>query len=163
MAPVGGQAVVLALTLLTGGLLGLLFDTYRLLRGRLRPGSLATAAGDFIFVLLATACTFFLMLLVNWAEFRLYVIVGFAAGATAYHFLLSRLVLHAGDALLRAASRTLRSVAGPLGGLFRELSRRAGLGSARAGSLVRASWQQLIRQHNVTLRRPKRAGMHPKL
>ncbi len=88
--PVMAQAIVFALTVAIGLLLGLLFDFYRVIRGRLHPGPLGTILGDLLFSLVATGVTFVLLIAGNWGELRLYVWVGFLLGAFSYHLLLSR-------------------------------------------------------------------------
>lgn len=103
--PIVVQVTVFALTIAIGTLLGILFDLYRVIRGRLRPGKLATALGDLLFWLVATALTFALLVVGNWGELRLYVWVGFLSGAFVYHLLLSRRIVGALVAALSATER----------------------------------------------------------
>lgn len=84
------QARVFGATILTGALLGVLFDLYRVLRGVMRPRGYVTAATDLLYWIVATAVTVLALLLCNWLELRLYVFLGLVSGAAAYYRLLSR-------------------------------------------------------------------------
>ncbi|HHW14399.1 MAG TPA: spore cortex biosynthesis protein YabQ [Firmicutes bacterium] len=101
--PISAQLAVFVLTVAIGTLLGVLFDLYRVARGRLRPGKLGTVVGDLLFWLVATGLTFALLIAGNRGELRLYVWVGFLSGAFAYHFLFSRRVIGMLVAVLTAA------------------------------------------------------------
>ncbi|MGE5552999.1 MAG: spore cortex biosynthesis protein YabQ [Betaproteobacteria bacterium] len=118
-APLIAQVAVFALTIGIGLLLGLLFDFYRVVRGRLRPGRFATAVGDLLFSLTATGVTFALLIVGNWGELRLYVWVGFLLGALSYRLFLSRTVISWLVALFTLVGRILAAVAGHLARLLR--------------------------------------------
>lgn len=121
--PVTVQATVFFLTVAIGLLLGLLFDVYRVARGRLQPGPAATFLGDLLFWCVATAVTFALLIVGNWGELRLYVWVGFLLGAFGYRLCLSRPVI------------------GALVGLFTLAERAGGAALARLGRLLRLPGQ----------------------
>lgn len=88
-----------------GSLIGFLFDFYRVLRGRLRPGPRGTFLGDLSFWLLSTVLVFAFMLRSNFGDFRLYVLLGVLAGAYLYHLLLSHVVIRLWVAIWRAVGR----------------------------------------------------------
>ncbi|MDI6871901.1 MAG: spore cortex biosynthesis protein YabQ [Bacillota bacterium] len=110
--PVVAQATVFALTIAIGLLLGFLFDCYRVTRGRLRPGPLATILGDLLFWLVATGVAFALLIVGNWGELRLYVWVGFLLGAFSYRLLLSRTVIALLVTLFTLAERVVGMAVG---------------------------------------------------
>lgn len=84
-----GQAATFILTIITGGLLGLLFDSYRILRQVLRLHWAIGALADVGYWLVATAVVFGALLISNWGELRLYVFIGLGLGALLYYRLFS--------------------------------------------------------------------------
>ncbi|MGE5576162.1 MAG: spore cortex biosynthesis protein YabQ [Syntrophothermus sp.] len=103
MEPVKLQAASFFITVLAGLLLGLLFDTYRVMRRRTKPRGLATSLGDLLFWVVATSVTFTFLLLGNWGELRLYVFVGLFLGVGFYYWALSRLYIRFLAGILRTA------------------------------------------------------------
>ncbi|WP_094605255.1 hypothetical protein SPSIL_003480 [Sporomusa silvacetica DSM 10669] len=77
----------------TGIILGILFDTYRILRWRFRPPLLITSVTDLIYCLLAAAIAFAALLISNWGELRLYVVIALFSGLFFYYRLASRHVM----------------------------------------------------------------------
>lgn len=55
---ISGQLATLMITLVTGALLGVLFDVYRIMRGIWKPRWFLTSLGDLVYWLLATAIVF---------------------------------------------------------------------------------------------------------
>lgn len=105
-----GQVETFFLTVVTGALLGLVFDFYRILRGLLRPPWPVTAAADLVYWLLATVMVFVALLFGNWGELRLYVFVGLAAGVLGYYRLFSRQAIRLLVGLLRLTAKAARMV-----------------------------------------------------
>ncbi|MBP2645140.1 MAG: yabQ [Firmicutes bacterium] len=87
-----GQLQTFILTMVTGMLLGIVFDFYRVVRGILRPRWFATAVTDLVYWLLATVLVFLALLAGNGGEFRFYVLLGLLGGGGAYYRLASRRV-----------------------------------------------------------------------
>ena len=88
-----GQANTFFFAILDGICLGVLFDVYRVIRHGFRLRAAATACGDLLFWLVATAITFLMLLKANWGEFRFYVLIGIALGAAGYFRFSSRHML----------------------------------------------------------------------
>jgi spore cortex biosynthesis protein YabQ len=86
------QAHAFAATIVTGMAAGFCYDYYRVVRAVFRLKKMGTCLGDIIFWLVATALVFFLLLLGNRGEMRLYVLAGLGLGALIYHCLLSKYV-----------------------------------------------------------------------
>lgn len=97
------QARVFGATILTGALLGVLFDFYRVLREVLRPRGYVTAVADLLYWIVATAITILALLMCNWLELRMYVFLGLLSGAAAYYRLLSRQAIFMLARVLRLA------------------------------------------------------------
>ncbi|HWR43501.1 spore cortex biosynthesis protein YabQ [Sporomusa sp.] len=74
----------------TGILLGVLFDTYRVLRGYFRPPWLITSVADLLYWLVAAGIAFLALILGNWGELRFYVFIAMITGVAAYYRLASR-------------------------------------------------------------------------
>lgn len=94
------QVKTFLLIALTGILLGVLFDTYQVLRRRFRPPWFVTSLTDLIYCLLAAAIAFAALLAGNWGELRFYVYIALFIGITAYYRLASRYVIKLLVALL---------------------------------------------------------------
>ncbi|NLM24886.1 MAG: spore cortex biosynthesis protein YabQ [Firmicutes bacterium] len=88
------QLYAFAITIIAGATTGLLFDLYRLSRGYLRPGLVATAVMDLFFWLVVAPVLTVYLLLANWGQLRFYVLVGILLGLALYYLVFSRLVIH---------------------------------------------------------------------
>lgn len=76
--------------LLTGVVLGLLFDVYRALRSRAGYATIITIFGDLLYWVLATLLTACVLFFSNGGEIRIYVLVALISGAIFYFRLISR-------------------------------------------------------------------------
>ncbi|WP_242836849.1 spore cortex biosynthesis protein YabQ [Desulfotomaculum nigrificans] len=90
LVPLLDQFYYFALTIFVGMVCGFCYDLYKVTRGTLRLRRLGTALGDVLFWLMLTLVVFVLLLLGNWGEVRLYVLLGLALGAVIYLHFLSR-------------------------------------------------------------------------
>lgn len=93
MEPLGAQLYAFGIILLAGVNLGLFFDLFRVIRGLLRPGLLATPLLDLLFWALVTPILVLYLILANWGELRGYVVIGLALGFFFYRLILSSLVI----------------------------------------------------------------------
>ena len=89
----------------TGIVLGILFDTYRVLRRRFRPPWLVTSLTDLLYCLLASAIAFTALLAGNWGELRFYVYIALLVGIIAYYRLVSQYVMKFIMALLQLITK----------------------------------------------------------
>lgn len=87
------QIYAFCVTVLTGFLLGIFFDMYRVLRGVIRPRGIITHLGDLLFWFISTGFIFLLLLFGNWGEIRFYVFVGVALGVMVYLRWFSRMTV----------------------------------------------------------------------
>lgn len=90
MQSIYDQLFAFAVTIGIGFLAGILFDLYRVFRGLWRPGKLGTFIGDVIFWAFMTIIVFIMLLVGNWGEIRIYVIIGTGLGAYLYVRFLSK-------------------------------------------------------------------------
>ncbi len=93
---------------ITGIVLGILFDTYRVLRRRFRPPWLVTSLTDLLYCLLASAIAFTALLASNWGELRFYVYIALLVGIIAYYRLVSQYVMKFIMALLLLITKLCR-------------------------------------------------------
>ncbi|MFZ5639756.1 MAG: spore cortex biosynthesis protein YabQ [Bacillota bacterium] len=93
MQDLTSQFYAFCVTVLTGLLLGIFFDVYRVVRGIIRPRRIISHLSDLLFWLISTGFIFLLLLFGNWGEVRLYVFIGVGLGAFIYLQLFSRLTV----------------------------------------------------------------------
>jgi spore cortex biosynthesis protein YabQ len=98
------------ITVITGVVMGVLFDFYRILRGVFRLRWILTSLADLLYWLLSTVLVFVALLFGNWGEVRLYVFFGLFAGVFGYYKLLSRLTMRMLIWLIRFSVRVVRTV-----------------------------------------------------
>ena len=87
------QAYTFAVMLVTGALLGLVFDCYRVAGSMLRVRGSVTFVLDLLYWVVATCIALASLVLCNWLELRLYVFLGLAGGAVSYYRCLSRYIM----------------------------------------------------------------------
>ena len=88
-----GQVLTFVTTIITGLLLGALFDCYRVLRGTFNPKAVITWFADLLYWLIATAVVFIALVFSNWGELRFYVFIGILSGLGLYYNFLSLYVI----------------------------------------------------------------------
>lgn len=93
MMSLAAQTYSFLMTIMAGGVIGFLFDLYRVIRSHFRSRQVATAMTDLVFWIVVTPTTFALLLASNWAELRLYVAIGIALGLLLYFQALSSIVI----------------------------------------------------------------------
>lgn len=84
-----GQVLTFVMTIVTGMLLGGLFDCYRALRCRFKPKTFMTWLADLLYWLVATVVMFIALVFSNWGELRFYVFIGVLSGLGLYYNWLS--------------------------------------------------------------------------
>lgn len=159
MNSLAGQTYAFLMTILAGGIVGFLFDLYRVTRSAMRPRQLATAMTDLLYWIVVTPTVFAMLLAGNWGELRFYVLIGLGVGLLLYFQALSSLVIwslmnlfkgvgHLLSALIYSASRAVafpfllgRDAVRGLGRARRPFLGRAA--SARRRPALRMAWQRL--------------------
>ncbi len=84
-----GQVFTFLMTIVTGMLLGGLFDCYRVLRRTFKPKAFMTWLADLLYWLVATVVMFIALVFSNWGELRFYVFIGVLSGLGVYYRWLS--------------------------------------------------------------------------
>lgn len=93
MQSLASQFYAFIVTVIMGLTVGLLYDFYRFTKGIVRPGKLLGYMADVSFWVISTLTVFFLLLIGNWGEIRMYVIIGVLIGTALYFKLLSSRVI----------------------------------------------------------------------
>ncbi|ABO48669.1 hypothetical protein Dred_0119 [Desulforamulus reducens MI-1] len=106
MVPLQDQFYYFILTILIGMVAGFCYDLYKVTRGTLRLRKIGTALGDIFFWLILTGVVFILLLLGNWGEVRLYVLLGLLLGAVLYLNVFSHLT----TTMIHKIFKTLRQI-----------------------------------------------------
>ena len=96
------QFNVLFFSLLSGVLIGVLFDVYRVLRGIRKSGNIFTFISDLLFWLLASIVVFAFLLYTSYAYIGIYVYLYIALGTYCYYKILSKPLIF----LLLSVSKT---------------------------------------------------------
>lgn len=87
------QADLFYIFILTGILLGVLFDVFRILRKSFKTSDLITYIEDVVFWILAGFLLFYTVYKFNNGEIRSYVLLGIALGFTAYLIIFSKIFI----------------------------------------------------------------------
>lgn len=101
------QVLTFVMTIVTGILLGILFDCYRVLRGTFNPKTLMTWFTDLLYWLVATAVVFIALVVSNWGELRFYVFMGILSGVGVYYRWLSLYAIRLLSSIVRLIIATL--------------------------------------------------------
>lgn len=101
MEPVDLQFFAFFVVVLAGALLGLLFDVLRAVRGYYRLTGIWAALGDLLFWVFASAVGAAGIVLGNWGELRLFILVGLGLGLLLHYYLASHVAIRLVIAFLR--------------------------------------------------------------
>jgi spore cortex biosynthesis protein YabQ len=93
MHSLDSQVYSFIVIILTGITVGILFDLFRVTRDAIHPGKIVGIIGDVFFWITITGIIIFLLLVGNWGEPRLYVLIGVTVGAFIYIRFLRRTVV----------------------------------------------------------------------
>jgi len=96
------QSLTLLLMVASGGALGILFDTYRVVSGQLRLHRLFISMFDVLYWLAATLLVFRVLYYSNMGDVRLFIFLGLLLGISAYFALLSPWTIKAVKAIIHA-------------------------------------------------------------
>jgi len=108
------QIFTFSVTVVTGMVLGMLFDCYRVMRGAFKLTKVITWFTDLLYWLIATTVVFIALLASNWGELRLYVFIGIVSGLGVYYNFLSRYAIR----FLYVIVRLIMWIAGMLRRIF---------------------------------------------
>jgi spore cortex biosynthesis protein YabQ len=84
MHSLDSQVYSFIVIILTGITVGILFDLFGVTRDAIHPGKIVGIIGDIFFWITITVIIIFLLLVGNWGEPRLYILIGAAVGVYIY-------------------------------------------------------------------------------
>lgn len=102
------QFNVLFFSLLSGVLVGILFDVYRVSRGMGKSGNVITFICDLLFWLLASIVIFIFLLYTSYAYIGIYVYLYIALGTYCYYKILSKSLIYFLVSASKASAKFIR-------------------------------------------------------
>ena len=99
------QAYLFYVFLLTGVLIGILFDVFRILRKSFKTSDFATTIQDILFWLLTSILVLYTIFKFNDGEIRSYVFLGIGIGISVYIILFSKIVITVNVKIIKALKR----------------------------------------------------------
>lgn len=105
MEAVSNQLFIFVVLVCSGFMIGVLFDLYRVLRGRKNPGIYITAIIDGLLWIKITAAVFLILLAINWGEVRGYIFLFLILGLFLYYLLISKYVIQGYISLFNLISK----------------------------------------------------------
>ena len=119
------QEYMLAVSIMTGMLLGSMWDAYRLLRHFIKLGPFGTAIGDFIYWLTSIYIGITLIFDISYGNVRFFILLGFMTGALLYFYGISRYILRLlifiVDKILKIIKRAIDFLTEPFKALIKKL------------------------------------------
>lgn len=119
------QEYMLAVSIMTGMLLGSMWDAYRLLRHFIKLGPFGTAIGDFIYWLTSIYIGITLIFDISYGNVRFFLLLGFMTGALLYFYGISRYILRLlifiVDKILKIIKKTIDFLTEPFKALIKKL------------------------------------------
>ena len=104
------QIYLFYIFLLTGILIGMLFDIFRIMRKSFKTSDFATIMQDILFWLFASVLLMYTVFKFNNGEIRSYVIFGIAIGLIAYLVLFSKIVIEVSVVIIEFIKKIIKSV-----------------------------------------------------
>lgn len=101
------QWLTMALMLGSGLMLGVILDTYRVLKGRFRLRGWVVSLIDLLYWTVSAGLVFSLLMWSNWGELRFYIFIAVCAGLLLYYNWFSRQTIRVIRLLVQAIERIL--------------------------------------------------------
>lgn len=108
LKPIIDQLKLLLFSVLSGIIIGVIFDIYRLLRGIKVPNSIITFVEDILFWIFSAIIVFIFLLYTSYAYIGTYVYFYIALGILTYFKVFSRTILKIQGKLINITAKTIR-------------------------------------------------------
>ena len=92
MISVWQEGYILLNTILGGGLIGFIYDLYKIFRRIFHPKKIATLIQDLLFWIIISIVAFYILIMTNQGTLRFYNFLGFLIGAIIYNYFCSKKV-----------------------------------------------------------------------
>lgn len=161
MEPLDIQLYRVSVMILAGAATGLLLDIYRIFRWATSPRGFIVYLEDLVFWIILTPLLIFSLLVSNWVDLRLYMLIGFGLGLGSYLLLASPVVLLAFKFTIRVIERVLGAAKRVCRWLYRRaiaVIRRLRESSRRVTPVVRRLRSLAVRASGVAGRLRRALG-----
>lgn len=144
------------LAMLVGGLLGAVYDLFRISRLTFGGGRVGIFFQDLVFFLFCTIVTFLFLVVDNSGEIRAFLLVGELLGALLYFFTLGKLVLRTAERTVEPAKKAVHKAARAVREPSVRAARAFGRGLKRNGENVKKIWSNACKVFKIRLQGSKR-------
>lgn len=149
MQEVCNQLFCLLIFILTGLVIGILFDIFRILRKSFKTTDFITYLEDIIFWILTGCIMLFSIFIFNNGEIRSYVFIGIAIGIISYMLIISRFFVKISVSIIKFIKKILSYPIKLIKNIFSKI-------------ILKPTLKILKNIHNLTKNKPKHINKHKK-
>ena len=150
MQEVCNQLFCLLIFILTGLVIGILFDIFRILRKSFKTTDFITYLEDIIFWILTGCIMLFSIFIFNNGEIRSYVFIGIAIGIISYMLIISRFFVKISVSIIKFIKKILSYPIKLIKNIFTKI-------------ILKPTLKILKNIHNLTKNKPKHINKHKKM
>lgn len=150
MQEVYNQLFCLLIFILTGLVIGILFDIFRILRKSFKTTDFITYLEDIIFWILTGCIMLFSIFIFNNGEIRSYVFIGIAIGIISYMLIISRFFVKISVSIIKFIKKILSYPIKLIKNIFTKI-------------ILKPTLKILKNIHNLTKNKPKHINKHKKM
>lgn len=150
MQEVCNQLFCLLIFILTGLVIGILFDIFRILRKSFKTTDFITYLEDIIFWILTGCIMLFSIFIFNNGEIRSYVFIGIAIGIISYMLIISRFFVKISVSIIKFIKKILSYPIKLIKNIFSKI-------------ILKPTLKILKNIHNLTKNKPKHINKHKKM
>lgn len=150
MQEVYNQLFCLLIFILTGIVIGILFDIFRILRKSFKTADFITYLEDIIFWILTGCIMLFSIFIFNNGEIRSYVFIGIAIGIISYMLIISRFFVKISVSIIKFIKKILSYPIKLIKNIFTKI-------------ILKPTLKILKNIHNLTKNKPKHINKHKKM
>ena len=150
MQEVYNQLFCLLIFIITGIVIGILFDIFRILRKSFKTADFITYLEDIIFWILTGCIMLFSIFIFNNGEIRSYVFIGIAIGIISYMLIISRFFVKISVSIIKFIKKILSYPIKLIKNIFTKI-------------ILKPTLKILKNIHNLTKNKPKHINKHKKM
>ena len=150
MQEVYNQLFCLLIFIITGIVIGILFDIFRILRKSFKTTDFITYLEDIIFWILTGCIMLFSIFIFNNGEIRSYVFIGIAIGIISYMLIISRFFVKISVSIIKFIKKILSYPIKLIKNIFTKI-------------ILKPTLKILKNIHNLTKNKPKHINKHKKM
>lgn len=150
MQEVYNQLFCLLIFIITGIVIGILFDIFRILRKSFKTADFITYLEDIIFWILTGCIMLFSIFIFNNGEIRSYVFIGIAIGIISYMLIISRFFVKISVSIIKFIKKILSYPIKLIKNIFTKI-------------ILKPTLKILKNIHDLTKNKPKHINKHKKM